>query len=187
MFGNLDKAKAHAFPAELAKDGVVVVFQQRLREVTGKKFELISHPMPIQTIPLKQFRQLYPIPEGAESNGFAQLGIFVTPLHDPSQVATEPEEDFDLPDGPVADTATTSKEEIIKEAVEAVESGTGKTAAENFSDRANARDEAEGGDAEGETVDTTAVVEEAKEDQKEAAEKATKKSSEAAKKTDGKK
>lgn len=187
MFGNLDKAKAHAFPVELAKDGVVVVFQQRLREITGKKFELISHPMPIQTIPLKQFRQLYPIPPGAENNGFAQLGLFVTPLHDPSQVATEPEEDFDLPDGPVADTATTSKEEIIKDAVEAVESGSGKTAAEDFSDRAAAKAEEESGATEGESGDTTKVVEEAKEDQKEATEQATKKSSEAAKKADGKK
>jgi hypothetical protein len=187
MFGNLDKAKAHEFPAELAKEGQVVVFQQRLREVTGKKFELISHPMPIQTIPVKQFRQLYPIPPGAENNGFAQLGLFVTPLHDPSQQATEPEEDFDLPKGPVAETATTSKEEIIKEAVEAVENGSGKTAAEDFTDRANARDEAESGDAEGESEDTTETVEEAKEDQKAATEKATKKSSDAAKKADQKK
>jgi hypothetical protein len=170
MFGNRDKAKAHEFPVSQTSDSSddVVVFQQRLREVGGGKFELSSHPQPIQTIPLQQYKKLWPIPEGQKLNGFAQLGLHVTLLHDPSGEAEDVEEDFDLPEGPVAETGTTSKEEIIHEAVEAVEAGRATTAAENFTDRAQARDAEQGLDADGESVDGSEEVNEAIAEQKEA-------------------
>lgn len=139
MYGSQDKEKKYKFPAEWADAGVVVVHQQSLIEINGEK-QAIKNSTPVQTYPVDKFNALYYVPEGAKESGFERLGLQVTVLHMPGDAA-QPEEGFDLPAIPSAETAVTEAVEIIHKAVEAVENGTGQTAAENFKDRSHAKAE----------------------------------------------
>lgn len=139
MYGSQDKERKHKFPAEWADAGVVVVHQQSLMEINGEK-QAVKNSTPIQTYPVEKFQKLYFIPQGAKESGFERLGLQVTILHNPGE-ATTPEEDFDLPAIPSAETAVTEAGEIVNKAVEAVESGTGQTAAEEFKERSQEKAE----------------------------------------------
>lgn len=129
MIGNQDKERSHPFDERLAQPGYVVAFQQFVIEKPGSEPALQPHPTPIQSYPLKRFQDQYAVPPGQKNNGFFQLGLLVTPLHVPEE-GLEPDEDFDLPEGPIADTAPGTKAETIKEVVEAINNGTGLANAE---------------------------------------------------------
>lgn len=165
MFGNQDKDKLHEFPADLAKEGQVVVFQQFLIEKPGQPWGTAPHPTPIQTYPLKRFQDQYATPPGQKQNGFFQLGLLVEPLHIPED-GLEPDEDFDLPEGPIADTAPGSAAEIVKAAAEAVANGTALTDAELLHHRGAVRDQESGASGESEENAEAKLAEQAQESKK---------------------
>lgn len=132
----------------MIQDGVVVAFQQFIVEKPGRPSETAEHPNPIQTYPLKRFQDQYAIAPGEKRNGFAQLGLLVTPLHVPDE-GLEPDEDFDLPEGGVAEVAPNSTDETIKKTVEAINSGTSLSDAQLLTERAKVVEEGDEANGEG--------------------------------------
>lgn len=86
-YGNQDKAQKYPFPKKwLENENVVIIRQEKLVDIDGK-VQNINHSMPIQALARPLFNRLSQ-KNKAGKDGFSDIGIDATVLHDALKVDT---------------------------------------------------------------------------------------------------